>query len=64
MFIAFPHGSEGIAMSRYQALAAFVVTCHLIGCTIVTVRDSKDTCIAVKTDTTDKAPFIKKAIDR
>ncbi len=45
---------EGIAMSRYQALIGFVLICHLIGCTIVTIKDSPNTCVAVETENTAK----------
>ncbi len=41
---------EGIAMSRYQALIGFVLICYLIGCTIVTIKDSPNTCVAVETE--------------
>ena len=43
-------------MSRYQAVVVFVLICHLVACTVVSVRDSKDVCVSIPTDTDVNKP--------
>jgi len=45
-------------MNRYQAVVVFVLICHLVACTVVSVRDSVGVCIAIPTNSivVDKEP--------